>query len=317
MTSDNLVVGVSVIVPVFNSEASLVELHSALTATLAECASFYEVILVDDCSRDRSWSVIQKIASGDPRVLGIHLNRNFGQHNALLCGIRAARCSTTVTLDDDLQNPPDQIPILLNKMDEGFDIVYGTPKAERHGLFRDSASRLTKLALAATLGADVAAHVSAFRAFRTPLREAFGQYSGPSVSIDILLSWASSNFGAVRVNHDPRRHGVSSYTFWKLVKHALNLVTGFGTAPLHLASILGFSFMLLGAGLLVYILVNVFVNGTSVPGFAFLASTIAVFSGVQLFSLGIFGEYLGRIYKRTMDQPSYFIGERAPTGKSD
>jgi glycosyltransferase involved in cell wall biosynthesis len=304
--------GLSIVIPVYNAAASLQELHDALTFELTRLAVPYEIILVEDNGKDNSWSIITKLAAQNQCVRGIRLNRNFGQHNALLCGIRAARYPIVVTMDDDLQNPPSEIGKIVEKLNSGYDIVYGTPAKEQHGILRDSASRLTKLALSATLGAAMAPHVSAFRAFRTSLRDSFDTYSGPSVSIDILLSWASSSYASVAVAHVPRKYGTSNYTFWKLANHALNLVTGFGTAPLKVASLLGFAFMLFGFALLLYIVVNWLVRGAAVPGFAFLGSAIAVFSGVQLFTLGIFGEYLGRIYTRTMNQPSYFIG--AQTG---
>ncbi len=311
--NDTFETGLSIVIPVFRPGKALLELHTQLEASLQSIGRPYEILFVEDCGGDGSWAVIQQLAKDFGRVKGLRLSKNYGQHNAILCGVRAAQYEFIVTMDDDLQNPPNQIANLLAKIEEGFDIVYGVPEKERHGFLRDVASRMTKLSLAFTLGAEVAPYVSAFRIFRTRLRNAFGSYRGPSVSIDILLGWASSLYSYVHVKHDLRKYGASNYTFWKLTKHALNLVTGFGTAPLHLASFLGFTFMIVGFALLCYILVNFFVNGASVPGFAFLASAVSLFSGVQLFALGIFGEYLGRIYTQSMDQPSYFISTETNT----
>ena len=137
---------ISVVVPVFRSEDSLRELHRRLVDILEPVDPAFEMILVEDCGGDKSWNVIQELAEADPRVRGMQLGRNYGQHNALLCGIRAARGRTIVTLDDDLQNPPEEIPRLLAKLVEGYDVVYGAPEDETHGFLRNQASRITKLA---------------------------------------------------------------------------------------------------------------------------------------------------------------------------
>src|SRR5262249_28938981 len=158
------------------------------------------------------------------------------------CGIRSAKYDIIVTLDDDLQNPPEEIPRLLELLRAGADVVYGTPEKETHGFLRDMASLLTKFALQSAIGADTARKVSAFRAFRTHLREAFASYAGPHVSIDVLLTWGSKKFTSLRVRNDPREIGVSNYTTSKLVAHALNMMTGFSTKPLQVASIIGFCF---------------------------------------------------------------------------
>jgi len=301
------VYSVSVIVPVYNSEGTLKPLVERLEAVLCHACRNFEVVLVNDCSRDASWDRIRELASDRPWVRGIDLMRNYGQHNALLCGIRAASHEIIVTLDDDLQNPPEEIPKLLVLLEEGFDVVYGTPAHEQHGIWRDLASRVTKLALSRSMGARTASHVSAFRAFRTELRKAFASYSAPFVSIDVLLTWGTSRFTAIEVQHEPRRIGVSNYTFTKLLKHALNMMTGFSVWPLQLASLLGFAFTVFGLLVLCFVVGRYLISGTSVPGFPFLASLIAVFSGAQMFALGIIGEYLARMHFRTMERPAYTI----------
>ena len=179
---------ISVVTPVYNGEASVGELCRRLAEVLPRISAEHEVILVNDGSRDRSWEMISDLCSRSPVVRGLNLMRNYGQHNALLCGIRAAKYDVVVTMDDDLQHPPEEIPRLLARLDEGFDVVYGTPKAEQHGLLRALASRITRLALRAAVGSDVAKNVSAFRVFPTQLREAFAGYQSPFVSIDVLLT---------------------------------------------------------------------------------------------------------------------------------
>jgi undecaprenyl-phosphate 4-deoxy-4-formamido-L-arabinose transferase len=298
---------VSVVVPVYNSEGSLAQLVTRLEAVLDASGSTHEIILVNDGSRDRSWEVIGSLAASRRSVRGINLMRNYGQHNALLCGIRAARYDVTVTIDDDLQNPPEEIPKLLDELERGYDVVYGTPAAEAHGLLRDLASRMTKVALQSTMGAQTARRVSAFRAIRTPTRDAFAAYRSPFVSIDVLLTWGTSQFSAVVVEHHPRSIGGSNYTLRKLVTHALNMTTGFSTLPLQVASVAGFAFMFFGIGVLLYVVGRYLLQGTTVQGFPFLASVIAIFSGVQLFALGMIGEYLARMHFRMMERPSYAV----------
>lgn len=301
----------SVVIPVYNSEKILAELVAQLAQTLPALSGGYEVILVNDGSRDRSWEVICQLARDYPWVHGINLMRNYGQHNALLCGIRAVKYEVIVTMDDDLQHPPEEIPKLLDKLVEGYDVVYGVPQKEQHGLWRDLASQVTKLALKSAMGAKTARNVSAFRAFRTQARDAFANYQSPFVSIDVLLTWGMTRFATTPVRHDPRRIGESNYTFRKLVAHALNMMTGFSTLPLQMASITGFGFTLFGLGVLAYVLGRYLLQGTSVPGFPFLASMIAIFSGAQLFALGIIGEYLARMHFRMMERPTYTVREHS------
>jgi len=300
----------SIVVPVYRAEGTLLNLYRRLVSVLEQRAAAFEIILVEDCSGDHSWRVIEQLVQGDTRVRGIRLSRNYGQHNALLCGIRAARHEIVVTVDDDLQNPPEEIPKLLAKLEEGFDVVYGTPERERHGFLRDQASRITKIALRSAMG-SAARHVSAFRAFRTRVRDAFESYRSPFVSIDVLLTWGTTRFTHLRVRHDPRKAGESNYSARKLITHALNMMTGFTTIPLQLASVAGFVFALFGFVVLGYVLIAYLIRGYSVPGFPFLASIVAIFSGVQLFALGIIGEYLARMHLRTMDRPPYVVGEEA------
>jgi undecaprenyl-phosphate 4-deoxy-4-formamido-L-arabinose transferase len=298
---------ISVVVPVYNSEGTLGALVSRLDPVLGATGDPYELILVNDGSLDQSWEIASQLAAQHDWIVVINLMRNYGQHNALLCGIRAARGDTIVTMDDDLQNPPEEIPKLLARLDDGYDAVYGTPVRQQHGLWRDLASTATKLALQGAMGAQTARQVSAFRAFRTPVREAFADYRGAFVSIDSLLAWGTTKFGSVPVRHEPRTVGASNYTFRKLLAHSMNMMTGFSTLPLRFATYIGFAFTLIGLIVLAVVVFRYFTVGDSVPGFPFLASIIAIFSGAQLFALGIFGEYLARVFVRITDAPPYIV----------
>jgi glycosyltransferase involved in cell wall biosynthesis len=296
-------------VPAYNSELSLPHLVRRLEPVLDAAATEYELIIVDDGSRDGTWPVIEELARDHTWVKGVHLMRNYGQHNAVLCGIRLARHEVIVTLDDDLQHPPEEIPKLLEKLTDDIDVVYGPPAQETHGLWRDVASQVTKIALQSAMGAPIARRAGPFRAFRTKIRDAFAGYDGPYVSVDVLLTWGTTRFAAIEVRHEPRTLGTSNYTFRKLVVHAINMITGFSTLPLQVSSLIGFFFTVVGTFALIFVVVRYLIQGGGVPGFSFLASMIAIFSGAQLFSLGIIGEYLARMHARTMQHPTYSVRE--------
>lgn len=299
----------SIVIPCYNSEGSLKPLLAQLATALPAFFEQYEVLLVNDASHDRTWEVICQLAEKYDWVRGIQLMRNYGQHNALLCGIRSAQGEIIVTMDDDLQHPPEEIASLLAKLNQGYDVVYGTPEHEQHGYLRDMASQITKLVLQNAMGAETARRVSAFRVFRTQVRQAFETYQGPFVSIDVLLTWGTTRFAAIPVRHEPRTIGVSNYTFRKLVTHALNMMTGFSVLPLQLASLIGLTMAIFSIIVLIYVVGRYLLEGTPVEGFPFLASIIGIFSGAQLLALGIIGEYLARMHFRMMDKPSYVIRE--------
>jgi glycosyltransferase involved in cell wall biosynthesis len=302
-------------VPAYNSELSLPELVRRLEPVLNAAATEYELIVVDDGSRDGTWQVIESLAREHPWVKGVHLMRNYGQHNAVLCGIRLARNEVIVTLDDDLQHPPEEIPKLLQELTDDKDVVYGPPEQETHGLWRDLASQVTKIALQSAMGAPIARSAGPFRAFRTNVRAAFAGYDGPYVSVDVLLTWGTTRFASVPVRHELRTLGKSNYTFRKLVVHAVNMITGFSTLPLQISSLIGFFFTVLGTLALIFVLARYLIQGGGVPGFSFLASMIAIFSGAQLFSLGIIGEYLARMHLRTMQHPTYSVREMTASAR--
>jgi len=299
--------GVSIVVPVYRGEQTLRPLVARIEQALGSGGLPFELLLVNDCSPDGSGAVIQALAAEKPWIRGIHLMRNYGQHNALLAGIRQARFDRIVTMDDDLQHPPEAIPRLLAKLDEGFDVVYGTPVKENHGFLRDFSSVATKTILKCVLDVTVAREVASFRAFRTDLREAFADYHSPTVFLDVLLTWATTCFASVPIPHAEPAGGKSSYTFQKLVLHAINMVTSFSTLPLRIASLMGVATVAFGLVLLVFIVVQWLLGGNPVRGFTLLFSIIVIFSGVQLLSLGILGEYLARMYLRSMGRPPYVI----------
>jgi glycosyltransferase involved in cell wall biosynthesis len=298
---------ISLVIPVFNSELSLRPLLEKLIIELPKIAADFEILLINDGSQDKSWLIIKDLMKMDSHILGTNLMRNYGQHNALLCGIRQARFEITITIDDDLQHDPALIHVLLEKLNEGYEVVYGSPVVEKHGIWRDFATVITKMTLSTVMNAKSARHVSAYRVFYTYLRDAFTNYQGPAVNLDVLLTWGTSKFGYVEIPHHKREFGKSNYTFRKLVIHGFNLLTGFTTIPLRLATGIGFLFLFIGVLIFLYVIIRFMIQGGVVPGFTFLASVIVIFSGVQLFTLGIMGEYLARMHFRLMDKPTYAV----------
>lgn len=303
----------SIVIPVYRSEGTLEPLMERLAKVLPAMADLYEVILINDGSPDGSWGVIEKLAARYDWVRGVDLMRNYGQESATLCGIRAARYDVIFTMDDDLQHPPEEMPKLLAKLNEGYDVVYGVARKRHQKWWKNLFSALVKRAVAYVMGQQTVSDISAFKVFRASLRKAFDDLKGPDVLVDVLLSWGTNRFTSIQVEEAPRLTGSSNYNFIKLIKVSLLVLTSYTTIPLRLASIIGFIFTLFGLGVLVYVIGTYFLAG-SVAGFSFLASIVAVFSGVQLFAIGIIGEYLARTFERTSGRKTYNVGRTTDDG---
>lgn len=208
--------------PVFNSEHTLGELCDRVEAALGSADGIgpWELVLVNDGSRDGSWERIVALKGDHPQVRGLDLARNFGQHNALLAGIHAARGEVIVTIDDDLQNRPEEIPRLLEALTPDIDIVYGKPAAKRRTLYRRVATRAVRTAVVLGMG-RISLDIGGFRAIRASLMDGVGPDQGDRLALDTLLARSARRHAVVRVQHEARRHGSSNYTFGMLVEHTL------------------------------------------------------------------------------------------------
>lgn len=299
---------VSVVVPTFRSPSTLPRLVERVTS----CSWFTnesELIIVDDGNTDDTWRAISELAASNKQMLGLRLGRNFGQHAALLAGVRKARNPVIVTLDDDLQNPPEEAAKMLASLTSDVDVVYGLPERRRQSAWRNFTSASSKLVMRYALGFLRATDISSFRVFRTRLRDSFDGDLGPGVSIDALLNWSTTRFASVEVKHDERHVGHSNYNFRKLLRFMLDTATGYSTVPLRFATGLGLVTVTLSVFILGWVLWRPLTTGESVPGFPFLATTIAIFSGVQLIVLGVLGQYIGRMHFRVMAKPTYTVAE--------
>ncbi len=303
---------ISVVVPCYHSAPTLPPLVARLTAVLPALTPAYEIILVvDDGDRD-TWQAAAELQRLDRHVRAFRLSRNYGQHNALVAGVREARHDVVVTMDDDLQHRPEEIRTLLAALTDETDQVYGVAAAEEHGMARSFASRSAKAVLERALSVRSARHISAFRAFRTFLRDGFTRLDGPDVSLDVALSWGTTKIAAVTVVMDQRTAGRSNYTVRSLVKHTLNMLLGYSAAPLRLVTYLGFLVGTLGVALLFRVLFLYFTGDTTIAGFTTVASMVAVFSAAQMIAIGVVGEYIGRIHGRGQGRPAYLVRPDAP-----
>lgn len=300
----------SVVIPVYKGAASLEPLVERLGQVLPKIAEKYEVILVNDGSPDNSWEVISRLVGENAWVRGISLTRNYGQENATLCGILDAEYDIVATMDDDLQHNPEDLPRLVAKLEEGYDVVYAVWRVRQQSWWRNILATTVKWAISSVMGLRTIRDITSYRVFRGFLRQAFGAPNSPDVQTDVMLSWVTTRFATVEVDEAPRASGKSNYGLMKLIKVTLLILTNYTTIPLRLASIVGFVFTLLGGLVLLYVLGVYFTEG-SIPGFSFLASTITIFSGVQLFALGIIGEYLARVFERSSGRPPFTILRRA------
>jgi len=302
----SLELGISLVCPVYCSAQTLRILVDEICTCLNGTHKF-EILLIDDRSPDSSWLEILQISKENSAVRGIRLGRNVGQHGALLAGIRSARFDKIVTIDDDLQNPPSEVIKLVQALDSNGGVVYGVSTNVKQKLWRKASSIGAKQLFKKFLGFDSAVKISSFRAFETNLRNAFSGEIGPSVSIDSLLTWSTSTFCSIDVQHHPRLQGKSHYSFRKLVRFMIDTATGYSVVPLRLATTLGSIVTILGFVMFLWVTLRPLLTGVSVPGFPLLAASLAIFSGTQLLVLGILGEYIGKMHFRVMNKPSYVI----------
>jgi polyisoprenyl-phosphate glycosyltransferase len=298
----------SIVVPVYNSQATLAELHRRLVAATEAISAEFEIIMVDDSSVDDSWSVIREIAAADVRVKGISLTRNFGQHAATICGISKTTGDWVVTLDDDLQQRPEDIPDLVARARSGMDLVYGYYKDSTHSWFRRITSNIIRSLFSFAIP-NLFPRCSSFRIIRGAIARTLPTFESPYPFVDGFLSWLTHRYVVVDVKHDVRSHGGSNYNFRKLASTAANIFITFSDVPLKLASLLGLVSSLAGAAWLAVILAYKFFFGIGVSGYASLMAGVIFFGGVQLLILGIFGEYLGRMNFRISRKPTYLVSK--------
>lgn len=306
-------VSISIIIPVYRSAGVLPELHRRLTETLVQLNEDYEILLVEDCGGDNSWEVIEAIAQHDTHVRGIKLSRNFGQHAATICGISKAQGKYIITLDDDLEHPPEVIPQLIAKAREGYALVYGVFKNRTHSTWRNLTSGLARRVFNKAIP-TLNYEYTSFRVIESGIARALAEFDSPFPFVDGYLSWLTNNYATVEVPHSQRAEGTSNYNFRKLLIHTINIFVTFSDLPLRMASYIGFIFFMIGMAWLGGIFFGKLFGIITVSGFASIMAAIVLFGGIQLLILGVFGEYLGRMNFKSSRKPLFLVSREVGGG---
>lgn len=302
----------SLVIPVYGSEPVLPELVRRLQAMFdqqARPSGDYELILVCDCSPDRSWAVIRGLAQQYPWVRGILLRMNAGQHNALMAGFSHARGRVIVTMDDDLQHAPEDIPLLLAELAQGRDVVYARFKSRNHAGWKVAGSRLNDLVAGYLMNKPKGLYLSPFRAMTADIRDDILRYQGPYVYVDGLILSVTRNIGTVDVDHHERYAGDSGYSLRKSISLWLKMATNFSIVPLRITSFVGLCFAGVGFVLALMLIIQKLTLDRMPIGWSSLIVTVLIVGGVQLLALGMLGEYLGRVLLILNSRPQYVVGE--------
>ena len=300
----------SVVVPVYNSEHTLQELYTRLEKVFRETIKEeFELILVDDGSKDRSFEVMKELRDKDSRVKIIQMARNFGQHPALLCGFAHAKGEFIVTMDDDLQHQPEELPKMINVMNErdDVDVIIASYEGRKHNLIRKLGTKLSVWATSKMLGKDPDLQITSYRLIRRFLVEAMLKTNTYLPQIGNLLVLSSNRIINVPVHHDARAYGKSGYSFRRLVRDLLYDITSHSAFPLLLVRDLGICSFLVSVALGIFFLIRYFLYGISVEGWTSLMLVLLAFFGITLLSIGIMGIYLMNILNEAKKMPHYVI----------
>lgn len=299
----------SIVIPVYRGEKSVGPLCDRLRADLAERYEL-EIVLVNDASPDDSAAVCRRLADEDQRVVFLDLARNFGEHNAVMAGLAHASGDAAVIMDDDFQNPPSEVVKLVEGVEQGADVVFSRYEAKRHHWFRNLGSRFNNAVASVMLKKPRELYLSSFKALNRFTIDEITRYTGPYPYVDGLILRTTRNYSTVLVRHDEREEGESGYTLRKLVRLWLNMFTNFSILPLRIASLVGIGFAILGAILAVAFAIERLRDPDMAAGWASLMCAFLVVSGVQLFALGMIGEYLGRLFLKDNGSPQYVVRNR-------
>lgn len=305
----------SIVIPVYNGARSIERLVNEL-ATL-EIRGGVEVILVNDCSPDDSWEVIQRIHAASPmRVVAIDLAKNFGEHNAVMAGYKVAEGRFIINIDDDFQNPPSEVKKLYEyaAAHPEFDVVYTYYAVKQHSLFRNLGSRFNDAVATYLLEKPKGLYLSSFRCINWILRDRFSQYKGPYPHIDGLILENTRHIGRIQVKHSKREEGRSGYTMRKLVRLWMIMFVNYSVMPLRLSSFMGFLFSAAGFVMAIYAVYEGVVKDTP-QGWASIVAAVMTFAGIQLLILGLIGEYVGRLFLMQKGKPQFVV--RMTLGASD
>jgi glycosyltransferase involved in cell wall biosynthesis len=309
----------SAVIPVYNSERSLNELSKRLVDVFEkEMNVEHEIIFVDDASKDQSWDVLKKIKRTNTRIVVIRLSRNFGQHNATMCGFNHCRGEFVVTLDDDLQHPPEEIPKLYQRLTEtGADVVIGCPEKKRHSIFRNLGSLFIDRAYRRIFDKPPEIYIGSFRMIKEWVVKELVLNKSPNPMIGGIILQTTHNIANERLAHCKRAYGSSNYKFEKIIKIVLDLFINFSTIPLKIVSGCGTVFFIMSVIAGLYIIGRKILGLITIPGWASIMVLFLFFSGLNMIVLGVVGEYLARIIKEVTYAKQYLIREQIDGSKAD
>ncbi len=299
----------SVVLPVFNEEENLRDVHQQLVSELGKLNKSFEIVFVDDGSRDKSFEILREINKTDPRVRAVRFSRNFGHHIALTAGMDIARGDAVILMDADLQDPPSEIPKLLAKRDEGFHLVYGIRRQRHDPILKKITSAMFWGILQKFSDVPIPAGQTMLRVLDRKVVDGLKTMRERSRFLAGLMAWVGFETTCVEVEHAPRMKGVSKYNFAKQLKLAFHAVTSFSVVPLRIASYLGIVMAIVSGLVGLFFIAKKAFFGIDAPGFAFIIVSIFFVGSIQMIMLGIFGEYLGRIYQEVQDRPLYVVKE--------
>lgn len=300
----------SFIIPVYHGEKTIDPLFHAIKASCEKNLYPFEVVFVWDCGPDKSWEVITTLKSKYPSLISaIRLSRNYGQHNAIICGFEQSKGDLIITLDEDLQHDPEDVVYLVKKHEEkNCDVVYGYHHEKKHNSFRNITSRLLKAIMKFGIP-ELHNHYSAYRLIKRDIALATTQMQNSYTFLDGYLSWITSNIGSVAVKHQPRLAGKSSYNLKMLLKHSVNIFVTFSSLPIKFVSGMSLLFFLFTTGYSLNILIKRLLLNDFIPGFASIIVLTGFGIGSILFGISVLGEYIHRINLKTTRRPNYIIYE--------
>jgi undecaprenyl-phosphate 4-deoxy-4-formamido-L-arabinose transferase len=299
---------ISVVIPVFNEEENLPELGERLIRTLTAMGRPFEIIFVDDGSTDRSWQLLTDLNGQYPQYIrALQFHRNFGQHQAIFAGFQAARGQVMVTLDADLQNPPEEIPRLVAKLDEGYDTVGGWRENRRDSIFRRLPSQLVNYVMSRVTGVKLRDYGCMLRAYRRSVVDSINQCQESSSFIPALANLFAQRVAEIPVGHAERERGKSKYGIIKLLRLNFDLMTGFSNLPIHLVGFMGVTIAFLGLFFGFMLIIRRIFVGPEVEGVFTLFAILFVFVGLNTLGLALIGEYVGRIYREVRGRPRFVI----------
>ncbi len=300
-------IDISVLVPALNEEESLSELNERLRTALESTGQTYEIIYINDGSTDHTQEMLEGFRANDPRVKVIEFNRNYGQHMALFAGFERAAGRVMVTIDADLQNPPEEIPRLVEKAAEGYDVVATYRRGRQDSIFRRWPSWIVNKITSRLVGAKLRDYGCMLRAYSRNVIDSINLCQESSSFIPALANTYARKIVEIEVGHEERKKGISKYSLFRLLRLNFDLMTGFSLLPIQFIGILGVVIALMGLAFAVFLLIRRFVVGPESEGLFTLFAVLFFFMGVQIFALGIIGEYIGRIFQEVRRRPRFVV----------